>query len=136
MSVSGVLYWYYKPDSCLERLVLAVVDFDHKWLTLPAAPLVTVPPKPRASEEIVGFISWQKVFDGDDCALWLPGGLTMDVFFKMNPSVGKDCAGMNLSTHYCISTKELGIFTLLVGDLSLIPTSSRVSIGSSTLTLI
>jgi hypothetical protein len=56
----------------------------------------------------------------------------MDVLFKMNPSVGKDCTGMNLGTHYCISTKNLGIFAPSADDSSPTPTSSRIPTGSST----
>ncbi|OAL51442.1 hypothetical protein IQ07DRAFT_566073 [Pyrenochaeta sp. DS3sAY3a] len=97
-----------------------------------AKPEIIKPPTPRAGGEIEGCISWQEVFEGTDCATWLPSALTMDDFIKMNPSVGKDCTGLNLGTHYCMSTKDIGLYGS-PGDVVVpTPTSSNVPISTGT----
>ena len=35
--------------------------------------------------------------------------ITFDDFYKMNPSVGKDCSKMALGTYYCLSTYPGGV---------------------------
>lgn len=58
-------------------------------------------------------------------------------FYKMNPSVGSDCSGLALGSHYCLSTKDLGVFAPDDGatspsPTSPSPTSSRPPTGSGT----
>ncbi|KAJ5024029.1 hypothetical protein J3E73DRAFT_259043 [Bipolaris maydis] len=95
-------------------------------------PAVIKPPTPRASGEIEGCIYWQEVFEGDTCAGYLPGGLSVADFFKMNPTVGKDCTGLNVGTMYCLSTLEIGIFAPSENNASPSPTSTKAPIGSGT----
>ncbi|KAJ8110046.1 hypothetical protein OPT61_g7001 [Boeremia exigua] len=94
--------------------------------------VVIKPPTPRASGEIEGCIFWQEVFEGDECAGFLPSSLTVADFFKMNPSVGKDCTGLSVGTLYCLSTLEIGMWAPSEDIDSPSPTSTTAPISSGT----
>lgn len=42
--------------------------------------------------------------------------MTLETFFKMNPSVGSDCGGLVQGTYYCISTFPGGVPVGINGD--------------------
>lgn len=68
------------------------------------------PPSPRAAGEIEECTMWQKASETVTCENILTiYMLSFDVFYKMNPSVGKDCSKMSLGTYYCLSTHEGGV---------------------------
>lgn len=74
------------------------------------APTLSVP-TPRASGEISDCIWWAYAVDGLSCADLLRNlNLSIDVFYKMNPSVKEDCTGVETGTYYCGSTLAMGIF--------------------------
>ncbi|KAJ4152983.1 hypothetical protein LMH87_009498 [Akanthomyces muscarius] len=75
----------------------------------PAPTSTSAPPSPRASGEISGCTSWYAPEDYDTCEGILNiFQLSIDQFYKMNPSIGSDCTKMALGTYYCISTQSDG----------------------------
>jgi hypothetical protein len=64
-----------------------------------------------------------QITEGDDCGSLLANmEMSIDVFFQMNPSVKKDCSGLSLGTHYCLSTDEIGLIDPGEDDESETPT--------------
>lgn len=58
--------------------------------------------------------------------------LSMDNFYKMNPSVGSDCSGLALGAYYCILTTDIGPQDPGEGGIPPSPTSTTPPVGSGT----
>ncbi|KAF7184685.1 hypothetical protein CNMCM7691_006047 [Aspergillus felis] len=67
-------------------------------------------PVPRASGEISDCVWWTYTVEHLSCEDLLSNlGLTIAVFYQMNPSVKEDCTGLAVGTYYCGSTLTVGI---------------------------
>ncbi|KAF4336893.1 hypothetical protein FBEOM_9240 [Fusarium beomiforme] len=67
------------------------------------------PPSPRAAGEIKNCTAWFAASPGYTCEnVLLTAEIALDDFYRMNPSVNKDCSGMSIGTYYCVSTNEDG----------------------------
>ncbi|BAE54678.1 unnamed protein product [Aspergillus oryzae RIB40] len=76
----------------------------------PAPAQTASAPVPRASGEISDCVWWTYTVQGLSCEDLLSNlGLTIDVFYQMNPSVKEDCTGLAVGTYYCGSTLSMGI---------------------------
>ncbi|KAM0546635.1 hypothetical protein ACHAPJ_010773 [Fusarium lateritium] len=66
-------------------------------------------PTPRAAGEIANCTSWFLMKADRKCDnLMLTYSIEFAEFYKMNPSVGKECTGLVVGTNYCKSTKPGG----------------------------
>lgn len=65
---------------------------------------VAAPPNPRAAGEIAGCTFWQQVFPETKCRSILDiYYLTIEQFYKFNPSIKPDCSALAIGTYYCVS---------------------------------
>ncbi|KAF3483528.1 uncharacterized protein GIQ15_02852 [Arthroderma uncinatum] len=91
------------PCSLKQSMSYCVAVASHT----PVLPTPIKPPTPRASGEINGCVDWFLADEEVDCESTLNNlGLTIEELYKMNPSLGMDCAGMVAGTYYCHYTGD------------------------------